>query len=149
MFQVSIWSDATGHAALWNGSELSDGGEHDYTNVSSGVYFGPSSEKTGYVVGYFGDPRCVVGAFADEPEIHKTWKFQGKRGAVEIELTRFVNSDGKKATSLHISSVNGGPRSVTEEAEFLAKVLDDLPSTGMNAQSLDWISFRSTSQRLS
>ena len=82
------------------------------------------------------------GALADEPEIHKTWKFQGKRGAVEIELTRFVNSDGKKATSLHISSVNGGPRSVMEEAEFLAKVLDDLPSTGINAQSLDWISFR-------
>jgi hypothetical protein len=82
------------------------------------------------------------GALADEPEIQKTWKFQGKQGAVEIELTRFADSDGKKATSLHIYSPNGGPRSVTEEAEFLAKVLDDLPSTGVNAQSLDWISLR-------
>ena len=41
MFQVNIWSDASGHAALWNGSELSDGGEHDYTSVSSGVLFWP------------------------------------------------------------------------------------------------------------
>jgi hypothetical protein len=82
------------------------------------------------------------GALADEPEIQKTWKFQGEHGAVEIELTRFAESDGKNATSLHIYSPNGGPRSVTEEAEFLAKVLDDLPSTGVNAQSLDWISLR-------
>ncbi len=82
------------------------------------------------------------GALADEPEIQKTWKFQGKQSAVEIELTRFANSDGKRATSLHIYSPNGGPRSVTEEAEFLAKVLDDLPSIGVNAQSLDWISLR-------
>jgi len=41
MFQVNIWSDASGHTALWNGQQLSDGGEHDYTNVSSGVLFWP------------------------------------------------------------------------------------------------------------
>jgi hypothetical protein len=41
MFRVSIWSDATGHATLWNGSELRDGGIHDYTDVSSGVLFWP------------------------------------------------------------------------------------------------------------
>jgi hypothetical protein len=41
MFRVSIWSDATGHATLWNGSELRDGGRHDYTDVSSGVLFWP------------------------------------------------------------------------------------------------------------
>jgi hypothetical protein len=81
-------------------------------------------------------------AVADEPETQKTWKFQGKQGAVEIKLTRFVHSNGTKATSLSIYSPNGAPRSVAEEAEFLAKVLDDLPNTGINAQSLGWISFR-------
>jgi hypothetical protein len=81
-------------------------------------------------------------SLAQEPETQKTWRFQGKAGVVEIKLTRFVDPDGTKPTSLHIYSPNGGPRSVTEEAEFLAKVLDDLPSTGVDAQSLDWISFR-------
>jgi len=41
MFQVNIWSDASGHAELWNGSELVNGKEHDYTSVSSGVLFWP------------------------------------------------------------------------------------------------------------
>ena len=41
MFQVDIWPDATGHAALWNGQNLSDEGRHDYTNVASGVLFWP------------------------------------------------------------------------------------------------------------
>ena len=81
-------------------------------------------------------------AGANEPETQKTWKFPGKQGEVEIELTRFVHSDGTRVTSLSIYSPNGAPRSVAEEAEFLAKVLDDLPNTGIKARSLDWISFR-------
>jgi len=79
---------------------------------------------------------------AQEPAIQKVWRFQGREGAVEIELTRFVNADGTTPTSLHIYSPNGAPRSVAEEAGFLAKVLDDLPEAGIKVQSLDWISFR-------
>jgi RHS repeat-associated protein len=41
MFQVNVWSDASGHAELWNGSDLVNGPEHDYTNLSSGVLFWP------------------------------------------------------------------------------------------------------------
>jgi hypothetical protein len=83
-----------------------------------------------------------VRAIADEPELEKIWKFQGKRGAVEIRLTRFINSDGTKPTSLGMGSFNGGPGSVVEEAAFLAKVLDEMPSTAISPQSLGWISFR-------
>jgi hypothetical protein len=89
---------------------------------------------------------AILGAsfqsFAEEPELQKVWTFHGKESAVEVMLTRFVNKDGTKVTSLSIGSLDGEPRSVTEEAEFLAKVLDDLPKAGINAQSLDWISFR-------
>jgi hypothetical protein len=81
-------------------------------------------------------------AIADEPELEKIWKFQGKQGVIEIRLTRFINSDGAKPTSLEIGSSNGGPSSVVEEAAFLAKVLDEMPSAGVSPQSLVWISFR-------
>jgi hypothetical protein len=83
-----------------------------------------------------------VWAFADEPEIEKTWRFQGKTSAVEIKLTRYVQEGGKKATSLAIYSTDGGQRSVPEEGEFLSKVLGDLPDMGISPQSLDWISFQ-------
>jgi len=79
---------------------------------------------------------------AQEPQILKTWNFEGKAGAVNIRLTRAAGSAGKTATVLHIYSPNGTPRSVAEEAGFLAKVLDDLPNAGISAESLDWISFR-------
>jgi hypothetical protein len=79
---------------------------------------------------------------AEEPKILKTWSFQGKEGTVNIRLTRSVDTAGKTATVLHIYSPEGAPRSVAEEAGFLAKVLDDLPNAGIGHQSLDWISFR-------
>ncbi len=81
-------------------------------------------------------------SIADDPQMQKVWKFQGKEGAVEIELTQFLDQDGTRATSLHIYSPDGAPRSVAEETGFLATVLDDLPKTGITVQSLNWISFR-------
>lgn len=86
---------------------------------------------------------AALQSVAEEPQTRKTWRFHGQEGEVEIELTRFVNRDGTTPTSLHIYSPNGMPRSVTEEAGFLATVLNELPSTGISVQSLDWISFRS------
>jgi len=53
-----------------------------------------------------------------------------------------VQKTGRKATSLNVYSPEGSPRSVIEEAGFLARVSDDLPEVGVSAQSLDWISFR-------
>jgi hypothetical protein len=79
---------------------------------------------------------------AEEPEKQKAWRFQGKAGAVEIKFTRFLNKDGTTPTSLQVYSPDGAPRSVAEEAAFLAAVLDDLPKEGISIQSLDWISFR-------
>jgi hypothetical protein len=87
----------------------------------------------------FGAP---LQSFADEPETQKTWTFQGRDGAVEIKLTRFVDKDGTTPTSLHIYSPDGKPRLVAEEAGFLAQVLDDLPKAGISVESLNWISFR-------
>jgi hypothetical protein len=82
-------------------------------------------------------------ALSNTPEFQKTWKFDGKEGAVEVKLTRYANDNGAKATSLQIySSVDATPRSVPEEAEFLASVLDDLPKAGIDIRSLDWISVR-------
>lgn len=85
---------------------------------------------------------AAIQALAQEPETQKIWRFQGSAGTVEIKLTRYVNSDGTKPTSLHIYSLDGTPRIVTEEAGFLAKVLDDLPKARISVQSLNWISFR-------
>lgn len=48
----------------------------------------------------------------------------------------------RTATSLHVYSPDGAPRSVTQEAGFLRTALDDLPKAGISVQSLDWISFR-------
>lgn len=78
---------------------------------------------------------------AEESQILKTWSFQGKEGTVNIRLTRSVDSVRKTATVFHIYSPDGAPRSVAEEAAFLAKILDDLPNAGIDHQSLDWISF--------
>jgi hypothetical protein len=81
-------------------------------------------------------------ALAQEPEALKTWRFQGKAGAVEMKLTRVVEKAGAKTTTLNIYSPDSSPRSVAEEAEFLATVLEDLPKVGVSAESLAWISFR-------
>jgi hypothetical protein len=81
-------------------------------------------------------------SLAQEPETLRTWRFLGKAGAVEMKLTRFVEKTGAKTITLHIYSPDASPRSVIEEAGFLATVLDDLPKVGVSAQSLDWISFR-------
>jgi hypothetical protein len=81
-------------------------------------------------------------AFAEEPETLHTWRFQGKAGPVEIKLSRVVEMTGAKTTTLHIYSPDYSPRSVIEEARFLATVLQDLPKLGVSAESLDWISFR-------
>jgi len=82
----------------------------------------------------------AVRLFAEDAEMQKTWKFQGKDGIVEIKLIRFVDNSGP--TSLHIGSPDGAPRSVVEEAGFLATVLDDLPKEGISVQSLDIIGLR-------
>ena len=81
-------------------------------------------------------------AFAEEPETLYTWRFQGKAGPVEIKLDRVMETTGAKTTTLHIYSPDSSPRSVIEEAGFLATVLKDLPKAGVTAESLDWISFR-------
>jgi hypothetical protein len=81
-------------------------------------------------------------SLADEPETLKTWRFQGKAGSVEIKLTLAIEKTGAKTTTLHVYSPDSSPRSVIEEAGFLAIVLEDLPKVGVTAGSLDWISFR-------
>lgn len=80
--------------------------------------------------------------FAQSSEIKKAWSFQGEHGPVEIQLTRFTQDKGAVATSLHVFSPDGSPRSVIEEAGFLGTVLDGLPKEGIDVQSLDWIGLR-------
>jgi hypothetical protein len=91
------------------------------------------------LVAILGGASCMG---AQEPQILKTWNFQGMKGTIDMRLTRSVSPGGNTATVLHIYSTDGTPRSVAEEAGFLAKVLDDLPKAGISVQSLDWISFR-------
>lgn len=91
------------------------------------------------LIAILGSAFCVG---AEEPQILKTWSFQGAEGTVNMQLTQTVGSDGKTATVLHIYSPDGAPRSVAKEAGFLSKVLDDLPKAGIGHQALDWISFR-------
>jgi hypothetical protein len=79
---------------------------------------------------------------AEEPQILKTWSFQGKEGTVNMRLTRAVGSNGKTATVLHIYSPGGTIRSTPEEAKFLAEVLSDFQKMHIDVQSLDWMSFR-------
>jgi hypothetical protein len=79
-------------------------------------------------------------ACAQSGEMTKRWSFQGKNATVEIELTQFPHGEGP--TSLQIFSQSESPRSVAEEAEFLATVLDSLPKMGTNAQSLDFVILR-------
>jgi len=74
-----------------------------------------------------------------DPE--KKWRFEGKAGVVEVKLTSY-NNHGITVSSLEIYAPDGTPRSVTEEAQFLATVLDDFPKVGVNIHSLDQISFR-------
>jgi hypothetical protein len=76
---------------------------------------------------------------AEEPQLTRTWKFQGKGGEVEITLTRFAGGP----TSLSIGSLGGQVQSEVEEAGFLSKVLVDLPNYGVGLQSLDFIECRS------
>ncbi len=59
-----------------------------------------------------------------------------------MKLTQFVEKTGAKTTTLHIYSQGPSPRSVIEEAGFLATILEDLPKAGVSAESLGWISFR-------
>lgn len=86
---------------------------------------------------------ALLTASRNEPEAERTWRFQGKEGIVEVRLTLYAsNNETKKIASLQIYSPDGVPRSVPEEAGFIATVLDNLPSVGVNLQSLDSISFR-------
>jgi hypothetical protein len=82
----------------------------------------------------------ALATLAEDNEIEKTWTFQGRDGAVEIKLTRFV--DKKGPTSLNIFSPDGTPRSVIEEAGFLTSVLESLTKEGVDLESLDLINFR-------
>jgi len=85
---------------------------------------------------------AALSSHAQKPELEKTWPFQGKTGRVEIQVMRYQDDNGSKATSLHIYSPDGGTRMAAEEGQFFAKVLDELPSAGVSLQSLNWLSFR-------
>jgi hypothetical protein len=75
-------------------------------------------------------------------EFEKTWTFQGRSGAVGVRVTSFSKSTGDRYASLAIYSLDGAPRSTSEEADFLAIVLSDLPKEGIKPETLSWISFR-------
>jgi len=72
----------------------------------------------------------------EEPEFTKTWKFQGRSGAVDVMLTKFSNGP----TSLHIWPEESS--SVSEEAGFLSEVFEDLQSIHFDVRSIGWISLR-------
>jgi hypothetical protein len=79
---------------------------------------------------------------AQDARARKTWTFHSRSGDVEIEATAWPNTDGTTRATLSISSGYGVSRSVTEEAGFLAVVLDDLPKEGLTDRSVTVIQLR-------
>lgn len=79
---------------------------------------------------------------AQDAKAMKTWTFHGRSGDTAIEATSWPNTDGTTRTTLSISSGYGVSRSVTEEANFLAVVLDDLPKEGLSDRYVTVIQLR-------
>jgi hypothetical protein len=70
------------------------------------------------------------------------WSFHGKSGTTEIELRESTQDDGTRVRSLGIWSDDGSKRLASEEAGFIASVLDDLANRGIQAKDISFIQLR-------